>query len=94
MSGGRKTKRKTERGTFLSGVAEVGGDLVEGVVDIGGAVVDGLGSAADAVGDVAGSAAEGMGGCLEGCAGCSAVIVLMAIPCVGLLGWGAFVLIA
>jgi len=41
-----------------------------------------------------GAALEGMGGCAEGCAGCTAVIVVMGLPVVGLLGWFGAHLIA
>lgn len=87
-------------GAVMEGAGTVGGAIVDGLSTVGGAVVDGLGIVGNAAGEAVGavaevgsSALEGMGGCAEGCAGCSAVIVLGALPVVGLLGWlGATIL--
>lgn len=99
-AGGLGTMFADGFGAVLEGAGTVGGAIVDGLGTVGGAVVDGLGvvgnvagEAVGAVAEVGGSALEGMGGCAEGCAGCSAVIVLGALPVVGLLGWlGATIL--
>lgn len=83
----RKKKNKTSKGsTILGGIAQ-------GALDIGGAVVEAAGDAAGAVADVGGSAAEGVGGCLEGCFGCATVIVIVAVPMIGMMGWGAYLIV-
>lgn len=76
------------------GISTTASAIGDGVGTAASVIGDGLGSAVGAVGDVAGAAAEGAGGCLEGCAGCSAAIVVIGIPGIVLLGWAASSLIA
>lgn len=76
----KKTKNKNSGGTILGGIAD-------GALDIGGAVVEVAGDAVGAVADAGGSAAEG-------CFGCATVIVIVALPAIGMMGWGAYTLIA
>ena len=105
----KRKKAKSESGGVLAGIAEGASDIIGGALDIGGAVVSGAadvggvvvsgigeigGAVVEGVAEAGGAALEGMGGCAEGCAGCTAVIVVMGLPVVGLLGWFGAHLIA